>query len=784
MLVELGHAPRRGEDGEFMIQVVEQRPRKTEEIVTALSAPRKPRVRQESEDEGYPSIGRPRLRPEDAELLVSRLYKVPRRPPAEVTKSEVAKPRRTAAEQRAYLDRLVKPRVEELAPELDEAISEAGRRLLKNGITWPSFSSPEKDRSVPKKEKRTRLAQAGFAICERGNPSARSSTSSRPTSGGSSPSQCAQPLEAKDASPSTPSPSIPHDPERAELHEDKCLSGNSELPLTEEAPSSPQFQERVEPPEVQELEPEEVLEEEVMEESTGAWLERLLGPAKFPGRSFERRSGKEQRERLEELAKPRQVKEPEPTTLPSKPRSPRSQQEACKRLAQPRKPKTLEAAATETAEGMAEGDTALQEADEETDGVESAPVKIIPSLLAQCPPRLERIDEEAKEARSQPRRSPHPHGRSERSRSQGARGRCAPYAVPVVPRHLVEPVEHRSREAKAWRRPAHGTHGKDHEDLTPEEIAKIANLLAGEVEVEESEAMLHNIDALYSQLMGQTNLCPEAVDSADSEDLGAEPDLAGMVPEPEPCEQLAEDFVKASSGPAQECDGENLLADIDRLYSQMLDGKGLEPTAHTYEVTISQPAALEVRQLAEMRPEMLEAAPEPAEPLSEASMEDLPGLLEEVLWSAILLTRGAAGRKLEPGCAEECLLRLLPPSCLAQAACLVALPSSLLQRLATELPKVHTALELSPGAARIEDKALLHSVREARDQLLSSAARAEAASEAAEGNASRPSSGGRSSGTSKKRLKSKPRRSSMSYWTDESLDALEAPKRGATHRST
>ena len=604
----------------------------------------------------------------------------------------------------------------------------ARRRLLKNGITWPSFSSPEKDRSVPKKEKRTRLAQAGFAICERGNPSARSSTSSRPTSGGSSPSQCAQPLEAKDASPSTPSPSIPHDPERAELHEDKCLSGNSELPLTEEAPSSPQFQERVEPPEVQELEPEEVLEEEVMEESTGAWLERLLGPAKFPGRSFERRSGKEQRERLEELAKPRQVKEPEPTTLPSKPRSPRSQQEACKRLAQPRKPKTLEAAATETAEGMAEGDTALQEADEETDGVESAPVKIIPSLLAQCPPRLERIDEEAKEARSQPRRSPHPHGRSERSRSQGARGRCAPYAVPVVPRHLVEPVEHRSREAKAWRRPAHGTHGKDHEDLTPEEIAKIANLLAGEVEVEESEAMLHNIDALYSQLMGQTNLCPEAVDSADSEDLGAEPDLAGMVPEPEPCEQLAEDFVKASSGPAQECDGENLLADIDRLYSQMLDGKGLEPTAHTYEVTISQPAALEVRQLAEMRPEMLEAAPEPAEPLSEASMEDLPGLLEEVLWSAILLTRGAAGRKLEPGCAEDGIAEavriyaLLPctalqvpcrsVSCgccrqaawprlpidaphvvfkaivrLLKAACLVALPSSLLQRLATELPK-------------------------------------------------------------------------------------------------
>ena len=42
---------------------------------------------------------------------------------------EAAKPRRTAAEQRAYLDRLVKPRAEEtqLAPELDEVIVEAGR---------------------------------------------------------------------------------------------------------------------------------------------------------------------------------------------------------------------------------------------------------------------------------------------------------------------------------------------------------------------------------------------------------------------------------------------------------------------------------------------------------------------------------------------------------------------------------------------------------------------------------------------------------------------------------
>ena len=43
--------------------------------------------------------------------------------------------------------------------------------------------------------------------------------------------------------------------------------------------------------------------------------------------------------------------------------------------------------------------------------------------------------------------------------------------------------------------------------------------------------------------------------------------------------------------------------------------------------------------------------PPPAE--TEVDTEELPALLEEVLWSAILLTRGAAGRKLESTIAED-----------------------------------------------------------------------------------------------------------------------------------
>ena len=57
MLVELGHAPRKKEDGDMVVRVKEQRQRKPEEVVAALSQPRKPK---EVKEEGYPSIGRPR----------------------------------------------------------------------------------------------------------------------------------------------------------------------------------------------------------------------------------------------------------------------------------------------------------------------------------------------------------------------------------------------------------------------------------------------------------------------------------------------------------------------------------------------------------------------------------------------------------------------------------------------------------------------------------------------------------------------------------------------------
>ncbi|CAE7764618.1 unnamed protein product [Symbiodinium sp. CCMP2456] len=808
MLVELGHVPRRGEDGEFMVQVVEQRGRKPEEVVAALSAPRKPprAPRQEPEDEGYPSMPRPRLKPEDAQLLVNRLYKVPRRPPAEV-KADAAKPRRTAAEQRAYLDRLVKPRAEEtqLAPELDEVIVEAGRRLLKNGITWPSFSSPSESRAK-KAQSRTRLAQAGALAISSTEPKEdlrgpRDSLHSRLRLPRSRPSSAElrrrdsaaaatplQPLALKaldsleSAPPKSPAPeSPPPAPAEQEVSAEGLEQEETPRPEAPEAQAREAPEAETAKEEMLEEEPEVVLEEsmdlEAVVESTGAWLERLLGPAKFG--IDQKRSCKEQQRRLEELAKPRQVKEPgpEPAAKPTRPRSPRSQREACKRLAQPRKPKAEEPPSADQA-AHAQGEEEeleTQGQDQEPGGpsvsdpleeaLEEVPVKIIPSLLAQCPSRLERIDEEAKEARAQAKRESlraRSRGRGHRSpgrtRSQGAslRGAPAPYAVPVVPKHLVDgpprPEHTKGKDPKGEKRRrtsgpgANGPNGPSsasgadspEEELSPEEAAKLLSFL-GEEGVSEGhgegsaacEQMLHSIDALYTQFMAATSDTGVMPDGNSSE-AQAEGDL-------ETLEGTDEPSGASETQLPQPREGEDLLADIDRLYWEMLDARHgdspdedsmpAEETSKPAEPTVSAPLPfpLEVPQAPETRPQ------------AETDTEELPALLEEVLWSAILLTRGAAGRKLESGIAEARLLQLLPPARLAQAASLVALPNSLLQRLASELPEVCAALKVTedlcpPGTE--QRVTLFHAVREARDRLLDSAA-----SESVAGASSRPSSG-------------------------------------------
>lgn len=312
--------------------------------------------------------------------------------------------------------------------------------------------------------------------------------------------------------------------------------------------------------------------------------------------------------------------------------------------------------------------------------------------------------------------------------------------------------------------------------MSPDEAAKLLSFL-GEEGVSEGhgeesaacEQMLHSIDALYTQFMAATS-DTSAVPDGNSPEAQAERDLGTLEGTDEPS--------GASETQLPPREGEDLLADIDRLYWEMLDARGDSPDEDSMPAEeISKPAEPTVSAPLPSPLEVSHAPETPPQAETEAEAEELPALLEEVLWSAILLTRGAAGRKLESGIAEARLLQLLPPDRLVQAASLVALPQSLLQRLGTELPKVRAALEVTedlgpPGTK--QRVTLFHAVREARDRLLDSAA-----SESVAGASSRPSSGRSRPSVSSKRLKSKPRRSSMSYWTDESLDALEAPKRTA-----
>ena len=609
----------------------------------------------------------------------------------------------------------MKPRAEEtqLAPELDEVIVEAGRsganggqcgvpcgvpfcacspsrRLLKNGITWPSFSSPSESRAK-KAQSRTRLAQAGaLAISSEPKdvhsrlrlPRSRPSSAELRRRDSAAPLQPLQALEApvESAPPKSPPPESPPAPAEQEV--------SAEGLEQEETPEADTETAKEEMPE----EPEVVLEESIESvESTGAWLERLLGPAKFG--IDQKRSCKEQRERLEELAKPRQVKEPlpEPTAKPARPRSPRSQREACKRLAQPRKPKEEPPSADHAVHAGEEGDLEPQSqepaqpeapsvSDPLEEDLEEPPVKIIPSLLAQCPSRLERIDEEAKEAKRESLRARSRGHRSPgRTRSQGAslrRGAPAPYAVPVVPKHLVDgpprPEHAKGKDAKAEKKRrmsgqgASGASGPSgpsradspEEELSPDEAAKLLSFL-GEEGVSEGhgeesaacEQMLHSIDALYTQFMAATS-DTSAVPDGNSPEAQAERDLGTLEGTDEPS--------GASETQLPPREGEDLLADIDRLYWEMLDARGDSPDEDSMPAEeISKPAEPTVSAPLPSPLEVSHAPETPPQAETEAEAEELPALLEEVLWSAILLTRGAAGRKLESGIAEEGPLSLM-----------------------------------------------------------------------------------------------------------------------------
>lgn len=198
-----------------------------------------------------------------------------------------------------------------------------------------------------------------------------------------------------------------------------------------------------------------------------------------------------------------------------------------------------------------------------------------------------------------------------------------------------------------------------------------------------------------------------------------------------------------------------MLENIDRLYAEMLIGGGSgEAGGGGAAASREDPPTNGAHPLpGEVPPECADASPK-VEP--DVNPEELKSLLEETLWSALMMTRGTSGlADVQAG-----LVRILGPEVLSQCfrvACIAALPSSLSQRLASEMPGLRAvildAAAAPPGSPGSEmgSGQLAARVRQARDYVLTMACDSEMFSEAMSSSASatqgwpkeRPRSAGR-----------------------------------------
>jgi len=232
-------------------------------------------------------------------------------------------------------------------------------------------------------------------------------------------------------------------------------------------------------------------------------------------------------------------------------------------------------------------------------------------------------------------------------------------------------------------------------------------------------------------------------------------------------------------------EGNELLANIDRLYGEMVSGGRSARSARSADGP-SDGLPVPVGAAVSLGPPIAAVGAEalsPADAAPATALGELQELLEEVLWSALLLGR-SAGSRID---VQSRLLELLPPHILAacfQACGTSGLPASLLQRIGTELPLVSAALLRRPrGAARAARGGavamLAGTLRQARDSVLALASSSDLD---AEDVALRPSSAARASESSSqpqqakaKRPPKPPRKTSLSHWTADSLNSLEAP---------
>lgn len=869
MLLDWGYRPLQNAHGLQVVRVTDERKQRSqEEAMSALSAPRPPALPRLSEGDGWPTTGaRPRMAPEQEQEMIKRLAgpRPPKPAPDTGLPAQAAPKFRTASEQKAHLERLLKPRDPAALAEPEAADQAAGRGAPCGGlpprprahVTWPQTSAFE--RRVPRGAAGPREAEpaATAAAGARGRPvqagsggggSSSSSLPVRPSPRLAQAGASALGLSLRSAEPEVASASSHRQPLSA-----------SKLPL-----DTPDLGVEVQSAEVTPGDAAEAGKDKT------DWLDKLMGPTSWPGRPVATRTRAEQQERLERLARPRAQSEPPPPAEAAKaapPRSPRSQREACSRLAVPRKkPAAREAEAgaapderlderdAENAAWAAEAEEGLWAAEAEAavgaaDHGDGQRVVVIPSLLTQMTGQLEPIAEDAPEPKPSKKLGACKSRR--KARSQSVPSIAAPYAVPVVPPQRARATGG-GGGAPAGKGPGscpYGARGPGspsaHHDPMEDDLGSfIAQALGTEDSSNlEGEALLATIDHLYNSVLS-------AHRSGATQGLGASSWAAGHSSSAHlsgsnvPGRAVLQQSSAGSGYPSWEQDlqgwesqadcrrvggrpgdtgggGEALLADIDRLYCEMLQG-GLTapaPTLHTSAMQGMTPAAAtgapppvpsgtvplhasgERLQSGGELPAA--AAPETASELSSACSIEVREVLAEVLWSALLMGRGTGGRI----DMQARLLELLPSGTLArcvQASGSHALPPSLLQRLQAELPKVHAAIsQPCCGGVAWTTSELVETLRGARDGLLALASSEVSPDDLAAAPGSADHAGSFSASTlpcgpdaavtqsadsavsslctsanlqGLRPKKSKPRRTSLSYWTPESLDALEPPK--------
>lgn len=316
MLIEFGYDPIAGADGSQVIRVMDQPHRSAEKLVADLCRPRKVGKRNDSDIE-FPEgcadgfitgQARPKLRKEEEEELVKRLA-APRPPKSTVAEVDPQEPPkfRTKAEQEAHLNRLVRPRGIAAVDEDLECHRPLGPIMcLVDYVDEKADTSPFCQGGVSTVRPSPRLARAGFNSLAR----AASAASSFPINS-------EDPVLNRTPSPTGPNGVIEPTPFPA---------SPSTGPIAGiERRRSHRTAHNEQKTDISDI------------------VAKMFGVPAWPGRAAPVERSKVDRaqhlERLERLAKPRQRKEVDDGDQKDvvKPtRCPRSQQEACNRLAQPR----------------------------------------------------------------------------------------------------------------------------------------------------------------------------------------------------------------------------------------------------------------------------------------------------------------------------------------------------------------------------------------------------------------------------------------------------------------